>query len=168
MYYVLYTTDMHANHTNPQTQNGSARCHVFASLKYIYIFFKKSDRRSSEELMSVFFIQYLSMGMGFLGLGSISLTQNTVSSWLVLLPRKLILVSMTVMIRLPQHPSHKKVDQGCCCCSFPSWTLWHYGGQMVYIYIYIYIYTHTLSCISAVILWQMHSVGWEDCLCGSS
>ena len=62
MYYVLYTSDMHANHTNPQTQNGSARCHVFASLKYIYIFFKKPDRRLSEELMSVFFIQYLSMG----------------------------------------------------------------------------------------------------------
>ena len=132
----------------------------------IYLFLKKPDRRSSEELMSAFFFFFLdtcpwgSSLMGFLGLGSISLTQNMVSSWLVLLPRKLILVSMTVMFRLLQRPSNKKVDQGCCCCSFPSWTLWHCGGQMVYIY--------TLSCISAFILWQMHSVGWEDCPCGSS
>ena len=35
---------------------------MFSQIWNIYLFLKKPDRRSSEELMSVFFIRYLSMG----------------------------------------------------------------------------------------------------------
>ena len=123
---------------------------------YIYIFSRNQTVDQVKNWWVYFLFNTCPWGsslMGFLGLGSISLTQNMVSNWLVLLPRKLILVSMTVMIRLPQHPSHKKVDQGCCCCSFPSWTLWHYGGQMVYIYIHTHYHVYLQLYFDKCILW---------------